>query len=74
MVDVVGGSTWAVLVAFVVLEGFLVVCLVVLVKVENADFVLFFNCLRINDSLLLLGFYSNFLTLSIVYFVLSVST
>lgn len=47
MVDVVGGSTWAVLVAFVVLEGFLVVCLVVFVKVENADFVLFFNCLRI---------------------------
>lgn len=47
MVDVVGGSTWAVLVAFVVLEGFLVVCLVVLVNVENADFVLFFNCLRI---------------------------
>lgn len=47
MVDVVGVSTGAVPVAFVVLEDFLVVYLVVLVKIENADFVLSFNCLHI---------------------------
>lgn len=56
ILDVVDGSTGAVSVAFVVLEGFLVVCLVVLVNVQNADYVLSFNCLDNNVSSLTFRF------------------